>query len=1003
MNLSKISAPDSQKSKMIYHENPHALHIGTLPDHAYFIPFPQGENPFSDRESSKRIELLNGVWGFTYRESVIDLDDNFCDMAPETEIPVPANWQLHGFDRAQYTNVVYPIPYDPPYVPDDIPVGVYYKTYTYTPDGMKKILTFEGVDSCIYLYINGKLAGYSQVAHATSEFDITDYLKEGENRICAAVLKWCDGTYLEDQDKIRLSGIFRDVYIQSRPDKRITDYHVGTVIDWENNTAKLTVSVVGEAAKIAFYSPEGEIVASGEASESAPFEYTVENPRLWSAEEPTLYKLTLEAAGEIIGEKVGIREIRIDGDTVKVNNKHIKFRGTNRHDSYPESGYVSSRQQIMTDLLLMKQHNINAIRTSHYPNAPIFYQLCDELGFYVIDEADLESHGSVNVFQNFSWSKKEGYGGIALVVMNEIFEEAILDRHKKLLARDFNRPCVIMWSMGNEAGYSDAMRRSARWIKETDPSRILHYESVHHLDDGDDLDLPIVSRMYPHPEHVRNYPDSEGSANGRPFVMCEYCHAMGNGPGDLEDYWEIIYQKDNVVGGFVWEWCDHSLPLGKTDDGRIKYGYGGDWGERHNDGNFCCDGLCYPDRTPHTGLKELKQVYRPIRVTKTADGEFEFKNMLGFINANKLLDCRYEITEVGEVISEGTVSLDVEAGAVQSVSIPEAKKAGDSRYIRFVFTLNKETSWAEKGFTVAFDQIEICERSVKTLPKPAVGGGIKTEEEPLKYTVEAAGVKYVFDRRHGEMCSVVKNGVELLDKPIKFNFFRAPTDNDSPRGDWYAAHLHDYDTKVYSTDIEATENGVEIKVSESFGWNIHQPFATANVTYTVCVGGELKVHTDMKFSEKVQMLPRFGIRLFVPKSFDQVEYYGYGPGESYIDKHRGSYMGKFSAKVEDMFENYLRPQENSSHWGCKYMLLEGDGMSVRFEAPGDLSFNASEYTQEELANKRHSFELNKCESNVICIDGAMAGVGSNSCGPALLDKYRLPLPEISLDIVMSVE
>lgn len=1002
MDLTKISAPNSQKSKMIYHENPHALHIGTLANHAYFIPFPAGADPFADREKSPKIELLNGVWGFTYRESVIDLEDNFCNAAPEAEIPVPANWQLHGFDRAQYTNVVYPFPYDPPYLPDDIPVGVYYKTYTYTPDEMRKILTFEGVDSCVYLYINGELAGYSQVAHSTSEFDITDLLRKGENKIVAAVLKWCDGSYLEDQDKIRLSGIFRDVYIQSRPEKRIFDYHVTTDIDWENDCAKLRVCVVGESAKITLYTPNGETITTGEAAENAPFECTVNSPKLWSAENPVLYKLTLEAAGEVIGEKVGIREIRIDGDVVKVNNKHVKFRGTNRHDSYPESGYVTTREQLLRDLVLMKQHNINAVRTSHYPNAPVFYQLCDELGFYVIDEADLESHGCTDVYQNFSWSKKGGYGGIALLVTNEDYEEAILDRHKILLARDFNRPCVIMWSMGNEAGYSDAMRRSARWIKSEDPSRILHYESIHRLDDRDDFDLPIVSRMYPHPEHLRNYPESESSANGRPFVMCEYCHAMGNGPGDLEDYWEIIYQNDSILGGFVWEWCDHSLPLGTTDDGRVKYGYGGDWGERHNDGNFCCDGLCYPDRTPHTGLSEVKQVYRPVRVSRVGDGEFELRSMLGFVNAGEQFDCRYEITEGGEVIGGGEIPLDIAAGDVQNVSIPEAKEAGDSRYIRFLFTLKNDAPWAEKGYLVAFDQLEICEKNIKSLPKVSKKK-VNVTEEPLKYTVEAGGVKYVFDRRHGEICSIQKNGTEILDRPIKMNFFRAPTDNDSPRGDWFRAHLHDYDTKVYSTELEMVENGAKITVSESFGWNIHQPFALVTASYTIDGSGGLTLHVDAKFSEKVQMLPRFGIRLFVPKDFSEVEYYGYGPNESYVDKHRSSYIGRFTARVEDMFENYIRPQENSSHCGCKYMILRGDSASLRFEAPADFSFSAQEYTQEELCGKRHSFELEKCESNVICVDGAMAGVGSNSCGPALLDKYRLPLPEASLDIFMSVE
>lgn len=1002
MNLSKIAAPGSARSKMIYHEDPHALHIGTLPNHAYFIPFAEGADPYALREHSSRFELLNSEWGFTYRDSVLDLADNFTELAPEGRIPVPSNWQLHGYDRPQYTNVVYPIPYDPPFVPDDIPVGVYYKEYTYTPDGMRKILTFEGVDSCLYLYVNGEFAGYTQVAHSTSEFDITDLLKEGKNELCMAVLKWCDGTYLEDQDKIRLSGIFRDVYIQSRPEKRVMDCRVNTKLSAGYNRAVLTVAVKGADAKVTLYGLDASILATGIASENAPFECEVANPVLWNAEQPTLYKMTLESEGEIIGEKVGFREIKIEDGIVKVNGKHIKFRGVNRHDSYPKSGYVSSREQIIKDLALMKSHNVNALRTSHYPNAPILYQLCDEFGLYVVDEADLESHGSVDVFQSFRWNKPEGYGGIALLVSNPEFEDAIRDRHERLVYRDFNRPCVVMWSMGNEAGYSDAMRHSAEWIKAEDPSRILHYESIHRLDKKDDLELPIVSRMYPSVDYVKNYPDSEGSANGRPFMMCEYCHAMGNGPGDLEDYWEVIYEKDNVVGAFIWEWADHALPLGTTPDGKPKYGYGGDWGERHNDGNFCCDALCYPDRTPHTGLLETKQVYRPVRVEKLGNGEYLFKSKLGFANAEDLMTCRYEITESGEVVSEGTVELSLPAGGEQKISVPETRDRYVSRYIRFIFEQIADTPWAEKGSVIAFDQLEIHEENLKTLPK-TVAGTVEHVETPLSFEITANGVKYTFDRRKAAIVSIVKNGEEILDKPIAFNFFRAPTDNDSPRGDWYRAHLHDYDVKVYSTDIAECDGGVKITVSQSFGWNIHQPFARGEVTYTVCAGGELKVQTKLTMSEKVEMLPRFGIRMFLPKSFEDVEYYGYGPVESYADKHRASYIGKFSAKVPEMFENYIRPQENSSHFGCKYMTISNGPTTLRFEAAGDLSFNASEYTQEELAGKRHSFELEKCGSTVLCVDAGMAGVGSNSCGPALLEKYRLPLPEVKLDIIMSVE
>ena len=1002
MELLAISAPGSARAAMVYHENPEALHVGTLPPRAYFVPFAPGEDPFAPRAESSRLELLNGEWGFTYRDSVIDLADNFPALPPEGTAKVPSNWQLCGFDRPQYTNVAYPIPFDPPYVPDDIPVGVYYKTYNYSPDGLKRILVFEGADSCLYLYVNGVLAGYTQVSHATAEFDVTRLLKEGENRICCAVLKWCDGTYLEDQDKIRLSGIFRDVYMLSRPESRVSDYRVTASLNPETGAAGIRLEITGSPAKARLYDPLGEEIGEAEVSETSPAEFSVLEPKLWSAETPSLYRLTLETEGEIIGERVGIRTVSIEDSVVKINGRKIKFRGVNRHDSYPDTGYAASYEQMKRDLLIMKRHNVNAVRTSHYPNAPEFYRLCDELGFYVIDEADLECHGSVDVYQNFRWNREGGYGGIALIVRDPRFKKAIRDRHALLFERDKNRPSVVMWSLGNEAGYSDAMREDVLWLKELDPTRIVHYESTHRLDKKDFSELDIVSKMYPAVDYVRRWPESDGEAAGRPLVLCEYCHAMGNGPGDLEDYWEAIYSNDHVSGGFVWEWCDHSVPLGKTPDGRVKYGYGGDWGERHNDGNFCCDGLVWPDRTPHSGLKELKQVYRPVRVEYLGEGSFVLKSMLAFSAAEDILNCRYEISELGEKVAEGEVKLSLPAGGEQNVKIPLSRDRYVSRCIRFIFTQKDNAPWADAGFETAFDQIILGEEELKTLPAKS-SGAVVFEESPLEYTVSAGGARYVFDRRKATVASASKNGCELLDRPMTLNFFRAPTDNDSQRGDWYRLHLNDYDTKVYSTGISAGEDGVTVSAEVSYGWNILRPFAKGSLKYTVSPDGSLRIRASLKADEKLRMLPRFGVRLFVPKSFGSVEYYGYGPGESYADKHRASYLGKFTADISDMFEDYIRPQENSSHFGCRYMILRGDGLNVRFEAAENFSFSATEYTQEELSSKRHSFELEKCGSNVICVDAGMAGVGSNSCGPELLEKYRLSLPDIEADIRMGFE
>lgn len=993
MNIYNISKAGSAKSEMVFHEDPNTLHIGTLAEHCYFIPFGKDQKPLGNRENSCFFELLNGDWGFRYFDSIIDLEDHFPAIKAEKTIPVPSNWQLHGYDRAQYTNVVYPIPYDPPYVPDDIPVGIYSRNYSYTPDGMRKLLCFEGVDSCFYLYINGRFAGYSQVAHATAEFDITDYLAEGDNTITVAVLKWCDGTYLEDQDKFRLSGIFRDVYVLSRPAERLESYRVTA-----DANGKLCVSVKGSAAKIKLYDCE-KLLSEGDASEETPFETIVDDIVLWNAESPYLYTLILETETELIGERVGFRSVCIDNGVLKVNGRHIKIRGVNRHDSYPESGYYASVEQMCKDLLLMKAHNINAVRTSHYPNSPVFYQLCDELGLYIIDEADLEMHGCVDAYNDLKWTWTKGYNGIALLASDERFRKAIVDRARLLASRDINRPSVIFWSLGNESGYGTNLRAAAEYIRAYDDTRLVHYESTHKLDDTSDDVLDVVSEMYTSPEDIMKFLQREDEK--RPFILCEYCHAMGNGPGDLEDYHKIFMSSDRLCGGLIWEWADHALPIGITDDGRVKYGYGGDFGERHNDGNFCMDALCYPDRTPHTGILEAKQVFRPVRVAKgDTAGSFVISNMLAFENVGKYLDGRYEITCDGGVIATGEFSFSCEPMGTCVVDVPEAAQSFDKEvFIRFVFIAKNAHAWCDKGYEVCFDQLQLCDRAEE---KPVLSEAVSYTDEPLCVKITCGKSFYLFNKRTATFDKMQRNGTDVITRPMKFNFFRAPVDNDTMRGDWYRLHLHDYDTKVYSTEVNEVENGVEIIVKQSFGWNMYHPFAYADVRYTI-TGNGLEISCDIETTHKVEFLPRFGVRLFVPKCFGSVDYYGYGPYESYIDKHQASYIGNFSAEIAQMHEDYIRPQENSSHWGCRHMSVGNNEVKVTFTAENTFSFNASEYTQEELSGKRHNFELQKCEDNVICVDSAMAGVGSNACGPQLAEKYRLPLPKLSMQLNIRME
>ena len=1060
MNVKQNARPGSAKAQMIYHENPDVFHVNTLENHCYFIPFANDGkkvNAFAPRQKSSRFELLNGKWGFKYYPSLIDLEDDFASPAYSKKllegkkIPVPSNWQLYGYDKPQYTNFEYPIPYNPPFVPDENPVGIYCREYEYKKDGLQKLLCFEGADSCIYVYVNGKFCGFSEVSHHTSEFDITPLLKEGRNIITVAVLKWCFGTYLEDQDKIRLSGIFRDVYILSRPKNRITDYHIKTTFPQNYRSSVLELTVYGQDTQVSLSDPDGKLIYAGKALKKTTLKIPVKAPLLWTAETPYLYKLTLQTKDEIIGEEVGFRKVYAENSVLKINGKAIKFRGVNRHDSYPDTGYAASIAQMENDLKLMKSHNINAIRTSHYPNAPLFYKLCDRYGFYVICEADVEMHGSVCVNNTSRWDWSD-YSGIALAASNKLFYKSILDREQICVTRDINRPCIVFWSMGNECGNGSNFTEAAKWIKSFDKTHLLHYESIHNQGDTTDSAYDLVSRMYPDVESWKKM--SQDKKEKRPFVLCEYCHAMGNGPGDLEDYHKVFHSSDRFCGGFIWEWCDHSITMGKAKDGTTKFGYGGDWDEKHNDSNFCCDGLVYPDRRPHTGLLEAKQVYRPIRIRLLADNTFEFQNLLAFTDASTLFNCRYEITVDGEIITKATLALPpLKALSKTKVVLADFKDFASLKnkdaYIRFIFTQKAETLWCPKNYEVCFDQIQLGAKALADqeaeilkaasfvpslkgqkpyLPGARNSKGIQEnaraemaalqkfvaaadkKDKPygLHFTITDGDLELTYNRRTGVFDSIKCGSKELLKQPLSFNFMRAPTDNDPMKGEWFGAHLNDYEVKVYGSRVESLQNGKQIRIitDQGFVWSVHQPFLYGTVTYTFnkkTAGkpASLSVEFDFTATRRIFMLPRIGLRLFLDKTFDKVEYFGYGPTESYIDKHQATYVGKFKAAVKDLYEPYIRPQENSSHYGCRYVCLPGKKLDLCFTGTNPqtsgakyLSFNASQFTQEELWSKRHNYELEKSNCTVLCVDYKMAGVGSNSCGPALALKYRVQLPRV---------
>lgn len=969
------------RDKLIYHENADILHVDMLPPISYYIPFAEGEDPFADRERSSRLELLDGAWDFAYYESVRDMRD----IEFTGKIQVPSNWEMCGHGKPQYTNVRYPIPYDPPYVPDDDPCGVYRRKYAYKADGMRRILTFEGADSCLYLFVNGEFMGYSQISHCMSRFDITDALREGDdNEITAAVLKWCDGTYLEDQDKWRMSGIFRDVYILSRPEKRISDYRVETYISEDMGYAEVRFDVTSDIPWDIEYVGDENVRKLSQGRAKAVF--SVDDPKLWTAETPDLYSFVVRCGGEVIGERVGIRKVSVDDGIFKINGVPVKLKGVNRHDSYADIGYVSPKDRLIADIKLMKSLNVNTVRTSHYPNSPLFYQLCDEYGLYVIDEADLETHGVVEVYNTLDWSN--GYDGIALLASDERFTKAIIDRGEQLAVRDVNRPCVIMWSLGNESGWGMNMRAEAEAVKAIDSTRPIHYESTHRLDDTSDDVLDVVSKMYPSTEWLTEFLADENEK--RPLFLCEYCHAMGNGPGDLEDYWQKFYSNERFMGGCVWEWCDHGVYVGQTSSGKQKYFYGGSFGDQPNDGNFCIDGLIYPDRTPHTGALEMKNVYRPMRVTLLENGDLRFENTLDFTNAS-VFECRYEITDVGKIIRSGNVKLDVPPKTYSDISLPDIAAAdGKSVYVRFIFTRD--------GNEVGFDQI--CLKRAAHEEKNTVCTAVMHETDD-EYCVHFGRNDVRISKKNGMITSIRTGGREQLVRPAEWNVFRAPTDNDAPiKNDWYKLGLDSPVVKLYSMTAECKHGVFEISSEISLGKYSYAP--PVRIRQTVRIDGAVHISCHAEVYEKLKFLPRFGMRFFFERDLDCVKYYGYGPNESYCDKHRSAYKGLFDLTAQAMHEDYIRPQENGSRFGCEYVELYNKTDRLRFTAPSGFSFNFSEYTQEELAEKKYNFELERFAGNVFCIDFKMSGVGSASCGPELLPQYRLSEKSFDFDFTLNM-
>ena len=750
--------------------------------------------------------------------------------------------------------------------------------------------------------------------------------------------------------------------------------------------------------KISIEDRNGAVVALGSIAEEGTAVLEIASPELWNTENPYLYKLILETENEVIVDHIALRKIEIKDQVIYLNGQKIKFRGVNRHDSDPVTGFTINLEQITTDLTLMKQHNFNAIRSSHYPNAPFFYEMCDKYGFMVIDEADIEAHGPFMIYRKEDTDYNRFKRWNEKIADDPVWEEAIVDRVKLMVERDKNRFCIVMWSMGNESAYGCNFEKALAWTKKFDPDRITQYESARYRNYDETYDysnLDVYSRMYPALSEIQEYLDKDGS---KPFLLVEYCHSMGNGPGDFEDYFQMIQDNDKMCGGFVWEWCDHAIAHGTAENGKIIYAYGGDHGEEIHDGNFCMDGLVYPDRTVHTGLLEYKNVYRPARVISydKESGELVLHNYMDFDDLKDYVKISYELTQDGLVISKGKLP-EVSAaphseGKINlKINVPESGKC----YLKFIYHLKKELPLLDEDHILGFDEIEVskdgakCKLAEKWLQKTAVDSELQVNENDTQIHIKGREFAYTIDKRTALFTEMKFAGREYLNHPMELNIWRAPTDNDMYiKSEWKKAHYDKAYTRAYTTEVVQGKHGVKITSHASVVAETVQKILDVTITWKIEAAGKIDADIEVTKDDEFPDLPRFGVRMFLDKKLSAARYFGMGPQESYCDKHQAASHGLYQANVDDLHEDYIRPQENGSHYDCEYVELNNSRYGIVVSAENAFSFNASYYTQEELEKKTHNYELTESDSVVFCVDYALNGIGSNSCGPVVLEQYR---------------
>lgn len=989
-------------------KKPDIVQENRLPQRAYYIPYPTAEKAKRGiRQESPFYRLLNGDWSFLYFDSVYDVPDKLFSETAEIDgwdtIPVPGCWQCYGYGQIMYSNTEYPFPADPPYLPRENAAGVYAVDFTVTAEERKREthLVFEGVSSCFVLYVNGRSAGYSQGSHLQSEFDISGLIHEGENRLAVKVVKWCTGSYLEDQDFFRFSGIFRDVYLLSRAKTRIDDLFAKPVLH-EDGSGVLTVEWTGNATpSFSLYDPDATLVYQT----SDPV-FSLDSVRAWTAETPNLYLLLAETADEVIPFRIGFRTVTIASNrALLVNGQSVKLKGVNRHESHPEFGYYVTTEQMLRDLNLMKRHNINTIRTSHYPNHPEFYNLCDELGFYVVDEADLEVHGMCFMRDKPDWSYS-CYDPTWPTDMPE-YRTDFVDRAVRMVERDKNHPCVVMWSLGNEAGYGVNHDAMGEYVRQRDSSRLLHYQGSEWLPELGKDKADVYSTMYPSYEKMKQFLKRKNDR--RPLFLCEYAHAMGVGPGGLREYWDLMYKHPAMIGGCVWEWCDHAVS--ETDEeGTVYYTYGGDHGEYPNDRNFCADGLCYPDRTPHTGLRNLKYVYQYIELEQAEGNKIRIRNRHDFLTADRY-DLHWKVECDGKTFCQGRRAIPkIKPHSSMTVTLPLElpKSCRMGCHLNLSVTERVDRPWCEAGFETAKRQFALPVPKQEEQARIRRGALCVTTLGDRHLAAEGADFSYLFDRERGTFVSIRKNGVELLADSVEFSVWRPSIDNER-----YimlcddGKHIHDTENfdflrnYVRGTEIREESEGLRITVSGVLAAVGRRPLVKTETTYFLSTDGSLTVSTHAEMGKNSGFLPRIGFDVTMPAGFEKLCYYGMGPYENYPDMNSHTVVGTWRSTVTEQYEPYIRPQNHGVHTECRKLAVSDEsGFGLLFEGE-EFCFTASHFSTSQLEQAAHTNELTMQDETFLKIDGAVSGVGSGSCGPALDEAYRLNRQEYDVSFTVT--